>query len=474
VARSPRVRRAALAGVALAAAGTGAWYWLAGRSASVSPPAAAPLRFKTTRLSAHPGVEQFPSLLPDGKWVLYAGQESGNFDIYLLSTSGQKPINLTADSPADDDEPAASPDGERIVFRSSREGGGIFVMGRTGEGVRRVTPTGVSVAFNPAWSPDGTEIAYTTENVQLTPMNGEGKSDLWIVNVNSGKQRKLDVGDAMQAAWSPHGRRIAFVSRQQLMGGSGTTDREGWMKIRTVAVGGGPTELATTGKATDWSPVWAPDGKHIYFVSDRGGSMNLWRVAIDEASGKPLGEPEPIITPAPFLAHPSVAADGRRIAYTAVSQTQNIQRLSIDPATLAVKGEPSWVTTGSRLWANPDPTPDGDRVVFCRGDGTQIHPVVADVKTGRVVSEPKANSGFEHVLLSSILPDGKTLVTVQGIGFYKVYVWDLDTGRELRSFTIPPLGGFAHLATDPTGKILCAGGANTEELQFYDLGTGQK
>ena len=76
------------------------------------------------------------------------------------------------------------------------------------------------------------------------------------------------------------------------------------MDIYTVPAGGGEPVPVTRGKATDWSPVWSPDGTYLYFVSDRGGSMNLWRVAIDEASGKPLGEPEPITTPAPFLAHP--------------------------------------------------------------------------------------------------------------------------------------------------------------------------
>jgi Tol biopolymer transport system component len=397
IAASPGVRRAALAAAVLAAAGGGAWYAMAGRGGGSAERASpAPVRFRTTRLSAHSGVEQFPSLLPDGKWVLYAGQETGNFDIYLLSTSGQNPINLTADSPADDDEPAASPDGERIAFRSARDGGGIFVMGRTGEGVRRLTPTGVGAAFNPAWSPDGTEIAYTTENVQLTPMNGEGMSGLWVVNVNTGRQRKLEVGDAMQAAWSPHGQRIAFVSRRQLGGAPPSASGGGWMKILTVPAGGGPPVPATTGKATDWSPVWAPDGKHIYFVSDRGGSMNLWRAAIDESSGQPRGEPEPITTPAPFLAHPSVTADGRRIAYTAVSQTQNLQRLALDPATLAVKGDPSWVTTGSRLWANPDPTPNDEWVVFysrdqpegdvyvCRPDGTGLRQLTSDAAIDRV------------------------------------------------------------------------------------------
>jgi Tol biopolymer transport system component len=123
----------------------------------------------------------------------------------------------------------------------------------------------------------------------------------------------------------------------------------------------------------------------VYFVSDRGGSMNLWRIAVDEVSGKALGRPEPITTPAPFLAHPSISADGLRIAYSAVSKTMNIQQLPLDPATATVKGDPTWVTSGSRLWANPDPTPDGEWVVFysqdqpeglvyyCRQDGTALN-----------------------------------------------------------------------------------------------------
>jgi Tol biopolymer transport system component len=370
VARSRWTRRLALAAGLVALVAGGAWYWRSGRDGAGRRTQSVALRFRTDKLSAHSGVEQFPSLLPDGKWVLYSGQETGNRDIYLLSTSGQKPINLTADSPAEDDEPAASPDGERIAFRSSREGGGIFVMGRTGEGVRRVTPTGVSAAFNPAWSPDGTEIAYTTEDVQLTPLNWERQSELWVVKVTTGEQRKLDVRNAVQASWSPHGHRIAYVSRQQPVG---SADRAGGgagrvMDIYTVAARGGEPVRATQHDAADWSPAWAPDGRHLYFVSERGGSMNLWRVPIDEVSGRPLGEPEPITTPAPFLAHPTISADGQRIAYTAKAETSNIQRLALDPATLTVKGEPNWVTSGSRLWANPDPTPDGEWVVIYSRD----------------------------------------------------------------------------------------------------------
>ena len=118
------------------------------------------------------GAELFPSLSPDGKWVVYAGEGAGNRDIFLQSVTGQTPINLTSDSAADDEQPAFSPDGERIAFRSSRDGGGIFVMGRTGEGVRRLTRDG----FNPTWSPGGTDLAYTTVATVFRPQNAEQRA----------------------------------------------------------------------------------------------------------------------------------------------------------------------------------------------------------------------------------------------------------------------------------------------------------
>ena len=184
-----------------------------------------------TQVTSQSGVEWFPSLSPDGKWVVYGGDSDGNRDIFLQSTTGQTPINLTADSTDDDDQPAFSPDGERIAFRSSREGGGIFVMGRTGEAVRRVTRRG----FKPTWSPDGREIAFTTENADLDPQNTLGLSSLCVVDVASGKERQLRNVDAVLPDWSPHGQRIAYTTRGEL---AGSTRLDVWTVERSV-----PTRL---------------------------------------------------------------------------------------------------------------------------------------------------------------------------------------------------------------------------------------
>ena len=85
--------------------------------------------------------------------MVYASDATGNMDIYLQGVGQQTPINLTKDTPEDDDQPRFSPDGERIAFRSGRSGGGLFVMGRTGELVKRIVDRG----FNPTWSPDGAD-----------------------------------------------------------------------------------------------------------------------------------------------------------------------------------------------------------------------------------------------------------------------------------------------------------------------------
>src|SRR3989441_502366 len=303
------------------------------------------------RLTGDPGVEWFPSLSPDGKWLIYSGEATGNRDIYLQSVGGQNAINLTADSPGEDDQPAFSPDGSAIAFHSDRDGGGIFVMGRTGEAVRRVTRFG----YKPAWSPDGAELALVTENVEFNPQNSESRGELLVANVQSGKLRRIEATDASLPSWSPHGQRIAYFHRLGAIAGG---------NVWSVPAVGGPPTAVTSGKWRDWNPVWSPDGRYLYFVSDRSGSMNLWRVRIDEASGRALADPEPITTPATSLAHISIAADGRHIAYSSVLVTTNVQRLAFDPVRGTVVGEPVWLTHGSRRWSNPAPSPDGQYVVF--------------------------------------------------------------------------------------------------------------
>jgi len=231
-----------------------------------------------TQLTDQPGPEYFPSLSPDGKSFAYASYAAGNRDIYLQRVGGKNPINLTKDSPSDDTQPAFSPDGDRVAFRSEREGGGIFLMGATGESVKRLTDFG----FNPAWSPEGKEIACADEGIVVPGDRGNPNSRIWAVNVATGERRLVTKEDSVHPNWSPHGVRIAYQGRRK------AAQRDIW----TIPAGGGEPVEVTNDAATDWNPVWSPDGKYLYFASDRGGQMlqtsrwtvNGWSLILREAS----------------------------------------------------------------------------------------------------------------------------------------------------------------------------------------------
>jgi Tol biopolymer transport system component len=307
-------------------------------------------------------------------------------------------------------------------------------MGRTGEAPRRVTRAG----FAPAWSPDGVSLAFASENVELNPQNSEFAAGLRTVNVETGEVRPLTEGDAALPSWSPGGHRIAYTRR---LGRLANAD------IWTIPAGGGEPTPVTSGAATDWNPSWSPDGRHLYFASNRGGSMNLWRIPIDERSGDTRGSAEPLTTPATSLAHVDLAADGRQVAYSSILVTQNIQKAGIDPRTGAVVGDPTWVTTGSRRWSSPDPSPDGEWVAFysltepegdlyvARSDGTGLRRVTGDSANDRV---PRWSPDGEWIAFFSnrsdgleawaIRPDGSELrrLTYTGAG---VVAWSPDGSR---------------------------------------------
>src|SRR5262249_34693711 len=144
-----RMQSAAMVAAAAAFLAVGSVWWGRGRSTASGGSGAALLTNPTfTLVTDQAGQEPDPSLAPHGTSLVYAGRAAGNWDIYFQKIGEKTPVNLTSDSEADDTQPAFSPDGARIAFRSERDGGGIFVMDAAGGNVRRITNFG----YDPAWS----------------------------------------------------------------------------------------------------------------------------------------------------------------------------------------------------------------------------------------------------------------------------------------------------------------------------------
>ncbi len=242
-------------------------------------------------------------------------------DVWIQRAGGRNPIDLTPDCDRDSYSPAFSPDGSLIAYGSQCGEGGLFLMGATGENSRRLT----GVGSHPAWSPDGREILYSTELIG-GPYGRIGTSALWAIDVASGKTRKLSADlDAIQPSVSPHALRVAYWGLP-----AGGSQRDIWtMPYKGLAAGEKPVPV-TQDDAVDWNPVWGPDGETLYFLSNRDGAMNLWRVSIDETTGRTLGPPEPQLLPAREVGGFALSKNGRRAAYVVRENTFSIDRLPFD------------------------------------------------------------------------------------------------------------------------------------------------
>ena len=479
----------AIAGAVLGPVGLsalGLTVWLRGTQQQAAAPV--PGIFKVVQVTDQAGWERFPSLSPDGKSVVYASRASGNWDIYLQRVGGRNPINLTKGEPADDTHPAFSPDGEWIAFRSERAGGGLFIMGATGESVRRLTDTG----YDPAWSPDGREIAYAMEAVSRPTYRGTIESQIWAVVVASGERRLVSAGDGVQPNWSPHGQRIAYW---QYKGGQ--------RDLVTVPAGGGTPSAVTNDPYVDWNPVWHPDGRHLYFSSNRGGSMNLWRVPIDESTGRVLGAFEPVTTPSLYSGGISFSRDGTLFAYEDWDPRVTQWKIGFDavagtcvgpplPAPLpvgAMEVNPSrdgaWLafvagrnqndifvarTDGSELRQLTDDAPrdlypswssDGGHIFFCsnRSGRFQLWAIGADGSGRRQLTEAAGELWWP--IWS---PDGTRIAAVDSITRHAIVFDATRPWSEQSPQPLPPLdgkgSGFRVTSWSPDGRLL----AGTELL----------
>jgi eukaryotic-like serine/threonine-protein kinase len=356
-----------------------------------SSSAPAPRRYK--QLTADDGLEIFPSLAPDGKSLAYVSDRAGNRDIYVQRVDGRTAINITADWTGDETEPAFSPDGSQIAFRSERDGGGIFVMGATGESPVRLTDFG----HNPTWSPDGTQIAFATEVTELKPSFRPRFSELWVVNSRTGVKRALlqprkggaDFGshsDAVQPSWSPNGKRIAFWSA------SISGQRDIWTIDPHAKEPKKTAVRVTSDPALHWNPVWSPDGGYLYYGSDADGTLSLWRVPMNQNTGAPTGVPEPVGLPAATSGNFAFAKTGE-LAYVSVTSSYRVLAMPFD-VNAGTVGAPRRLLGGSQEILVYEPSPDGKMIAYATSgaqedlfvsDGARIHQLTNDTARDRGV-----------------------------------------------------------------------------------------
>jgi Tol biopolymer transport system component len=287
-----------------------------------------------------------PALSPDGKkMVLFTERDIFSIELFLAdAVTGkiEKKLTESAVSPHFDSMEfiqsvgSWSPDGRQFAFPTVATGWPRLAIYDFEEGgiAREIELRSVGEIFNPTWSPDGRRIAFSA-------IVG-GVTDLYVMDLESEQAEKLtnDAFADLQPVWSPSGRYLAFVTDRfgsDLEALSFARYRLGLMEVTSRQIT--PLPAFPTGKHID--PHWGADDNELYFVANRDGISNIYRMSIPEKS---MAQLTTLQTGATGIAHLSpaisVAANGNRLVYSAF-EAGNYSVYAIEGAELRSRNQQS-------------------------------------------------------------------------------------------------------------------------------------
>jgi eukaryotic-like serine/threonine-protein kinase len=390
-----------------------------------------------SQLTDASGVETSPSLSPDAQYFAYSSDARGSFDVYVQRVGGRTPQLVAGDSTVDELWPVYSPDGRSIAY--AVRGAGVYVVGATGESPRRLTGFG----SNPAWSPDGRRIVFGSEEVR-SAYNVNSRGRLWIVDVDGGQTHRIGLpnnGGMYQPAWSPSGSRISFWSTAG-----------GQRDLETMRIDGSDRVKVTNDREVDFAPAWAPDGKSLYFASDRGGTMGLWRIGVDESTGRATGMPEPVASGVDVAMDlPQVSRDGSALIFRSKLESVNPASIAFDHATGRI-GAVTLLQHRTGTLVPTDVSPDGRWIALSNElDRQQDIFIMHPDGTGltRLTDDPARD------WMPRFTPDGQSVVFYSNLrGKYDTYSMRLDGSGRTQLTDIAPGAAFSMFA--PDGKRLLA------------------
>jgi len=231
--------------------------------------------------------------------LAFVSTRDGDYAIYVMDADGHGQHRLTEHdvstaSPARllfQVEPAWSRDGTKIAFTSRRAGSfDVYVMNADGTGTKRLTSTKENDT-HPTWAPSDASIAFARD------------SDIWVMDADGSNARRVSdpMAEESEPAWAPDGRWIAYVRREP-----GTASREIWL----MRPDGSQRHRLLPQTGTTTSPAWSPDSTKLAFSSNEEGSVfEIYTVGVD---GQGL---RTVVPTTADNFEPAWSPDGSKIAY---------------------------------------------------------------------------------------------------------------------------------------------------------------
>lgn len=420
-----------------------------------------------------------PGISPDGREIAFV---SGG-DIWTVPVEGGVARLLVSDA-SHHSRPLYSPDGRRLAFVSDRTGNGdIYVLElATGE-LRRLTFDDGSDQLD-GWSPDGRWIYYSSTSRDIAGMN-----DIYRVPADGGTPMPVAADRYVNeffAAASPDGATLAISARGIASGqwwrrGHSHIDQsEIWLvridgdapasngsQARAGAVTSAPVyERVTDGTGKELWPMWGPDGRTLYYVSDRDGTANVW-VRPAEGAPRPLTR----FSDGRVL-WPSISRDGRVVAFE-----RGLSIWMLDTTTgearevpIRLRGAPA-STPAERLrmtsgFSDLALAPDGKKLAFiARGEV-----FAASAQGGGDAMRVTHTAAAESQPVWA--PDSRRLAYVSARdGTPSLYLYDFATGEETR-LTDSPAADYSPAFSPDGGSIAFIRGGR--ELRVLDVASGRE
>jgi hypothetical protein len=322
--------------------------------------------------------------------------------------------------------------GRRFVFSSISRGRPVlsFFNVQNGRLEREVPLPQLDEAFNPTWSPDGRLVA-------LSGLTG-GLSDIFIYSLESGELRRMtaDPYADLQPTWSPDGARLAFVTDRfsselgKLAFGS---YRLASMDVATAEIS--PLPAFEWGKAIN--PQWSPDSASLYFLSDRSGITNLYRLELASGASSQVTDlrtgASGLTASSPAL---SVAAGTGALVLSVYAEAEHRIYLIDSPERLT--GRPLASLSPELAVLPPREGPTGE-----------LAELLQDMTLGLPVEEP-ASADYRPRLSLDYVGQPYVLVGANRLGSYFgggiSFLWSAMLGDHTLATTFQVSGGFADFA----------------------------